>query len=53
MLALYTETEFDITKRIHRCSLAPDTALQDVAAASIVYEKALGAGVGVKLNLAE
>ncbi len=29
------------------------TALQDVAAASIVYEKALRAGVGVKLNLAE
>jgi alanine dehydrogenase len=29
------------------------TALQDVAAASIVYEKALGAGMGVRLNLAE
>jgi alanine dehydrogenase len=29
------------------------TALQDVAAASIVYEKALGAGIGVRLNLAE
>lgn len=29
------------------------TALQDVAAASIVYEKALGAGVGIRLNLAE
>jgi alanine dehydrogenase len=29
------------------------TALQDVAAASIVYEKALHAGTGVRLNLAE
>lgn len=29
------------------------TALQDVAAASIVYEKALRAGIGVILNLAE
>jgi alanine dehydrogenase len=29
------------------------TALQDVAAASIVYEKALGAGVGISLNLSE
>jgi len=29
------------------------TALQDVAAASIVYEKAMGAGIGVRLNLAE
>lgn len=28
------------------------SALQDVAAARVVYEKALGAGVGVKLNLA-
>ncbi|MDQ3684957.1 MAG: ornithine cyclodeaminase family protein [Acidobacteriota bacterium] len=28
------------------------TALEDVAAASIVYEKALRAGIGVKLNLA-
>jgi alanine dehydrogenase len=28
------------------------TALQDVAAASVVYEKALRAGVGVRLNLA-
>jgi len=29
------------------------TALQDVAAASIVYEKALKAGIGLRLNLAE
>lgn len=29
------------------------TALQDVAAASIVYEKALRAGMGVRLNMAE
>ncbi|MFY9620686.1 MAG: ornithine cyclodeaminase family protein [Pyrinomonadaceae bacterium] len=29
------------------------TALQDVAAASVVYEKALGGGLGVCLNLAE
>jgi ornithine cyclodeaminase/alanine dehydrogenase-like protein (mu-crystallin family) len=29
------------------------TALQDVAAASIVYEKALRAVMGVKLNLTE
>lgn len=29
------------------------TALQDVAAASIVYEKALGTGVGINLNLAD
>jgi alanine dehydrogenase len=29
------------------------TALQDVAAASIVYEKALEAGIGVRFNLAE
>lgn len=29
------------------------TALQDVAAASIVYEKATGDGIGVRLNLAE
>jgi ornithine cyclodeaminase/alanine dehydrogenase-like protein (mu-crystallin family) len=28
------------------------TALQDVAAASIVYEKALGEGTGICLNLA-
>jgi alanine dehydrogenase len=28
------------------------TALQDVAAASIVYEKALKAGIGIRLNLA-
>jgi alanine dehydrogenase len=28
------------------------TALQDVAAAAVVYEKAIGAGVGVRLNLA-
>jgi alanine dehydrogenase len=27
------------------------TALQDVAAASLVYEKALGAGIGISLNL--
>ncbi|MBD0369925.1 MAG: ornithine cyclodeaminase family protein [Pyrinomonadaceae bacterium] len=29
------------------------TALQDVAAASIVYDKALKAGVGIKVNLAD
>jgi alanine dehydrogenase len=29
------------------------TALQDVAAASIVYERALGAGIGVRVDLAE
>jgi alanine dehydrogenase len=29
------------------------TALQDVAAASIVYEKALGDGIGISLNLSE
>ena len=28
------------------------TALQDVAAAAIVYERALGAGVGYRLDLA-
>jgi ornithine cyclodeaminase/alanine dehydrogenase-like protein (mu-crystallin family) len=29
------------------------TALQDVAAAAVVYERALHAGVGVRLNLAD
>ncbi len=29
------------------------TALQDVAAAAIVYEKAAGAGIGIRLNLTE
>lgn len=29
------------------------TALQDVAAASLVYQKALGSGLGISLNLAE
>ena len=34
-----------------RCSTAPGTALQDVAAAIVVYENALASGRGTEVTL--